>query len=65
MTREEQVAMIKGLREVTGAGMMDCAKSLRKMDWDMDKAKEYLRIMPKGWNHIDYFGTGRADRISK
>lgn len=65
MTREEQVSMIKRLREITGAGMMECAKSLKKMDWNMDKAKEYLKVMPMGWNHVDYFGEGRANRISK
>lgn len=31
------------LREITGAGMMDCKKALTHCDGDMDKAAEYLR----------------------
>lgn len=31
------------LREITGAGMMDCKKALVATDGDMDKAAEYLR----------------------
>ncbi|MDR2202496.1 MAG: translation elongation factor Ts [Clostridiales bacterium] len=31
------------LREITGAGMMDCKKALTHTDGDMDKATEYLR----------------------
>lgn len=36
-------AMVKELRELTGAGMMDCKKALSNTDGDMDKAVEYLR----------------------
>ena len=36
-------AMVKELREMTGAGMMDCKKALTEVDGDMDKAVEYLR----------------------
>ena len=36
-------AMVKELREMTGAGMMDCKKALAATDGDMDKAVEYLR----------------------
>lgn len=36
-------AMVKELREMTGAGMMDCKKALTNTDGDMDKAVEYLR----------------------
>ncbi len=36
-------AMVKELREVTGAGMMDCKKALSATDGDMDKAIEFLR----------------------
>ena len=36
-------AMVKELRELTGAGMMDCKKALGETDGDMDKAVEYLR----------------------
>ena len=35
--------MVKELREMTGAGMMDCKKALANTDGDMDKAVEYLR----------------------
>ena len=36
-------AMVKELRETTGAGMMDCKKALAATDGDMDKAVEFLR----------------------
>ena len=35
--------MVKELREMTGAGMMDCKKALTATDGDMDKAIEWLR----------------------
>ena len=34
---------VKELREMTGAGMMDCKKALTATDGDMDKAIEFLR----------------------
>ena len=36
-------AMVKELREMTSAGMMDCKKALVEADGDMDKAVEILR----------------------
>ena len=36
-------AAVKELREMTGAGMMDCKKALTATDGDMDKAVEFLR----------------------
>lgn len=36
-------AMVKELREMTGAGMMDCKKALNETDGNMDEAVEYLR----------------------
>ena len=36
-------AMVKELREITGAGMMDCKKALGETDGDMDAAVEFLR----------------------
>ena len=36
-------AMVKELREVSGAGMMDCKKALNETDGDMDAAIEFLR----------------------
>ena len=35
--------IVKELREMTGAGMMDCKKALNETDGDMDAAIEYLR----------------------
>ncbi len=36
-------ALVKELREMTGAGMMDCKKALSATDGDMEKAVEFLR----------------------
>ena len=36
-------AMVKELRESTGAGMMECKKALTETNGDMDAAVEYLR----------------------
>ncbi|MCI8780173.1 MAG: elongation factor Ts [Lachnospiraceae bacterium] len=36
-------SQVKELREMTGAGMMDCKKALTNTDGDMDKAVEWLR----------------------
>jgi len=36
-------AMVKELRELTGAGMMDCKKALTETDGDMDAAVDVLR----------------------
>ena len=36
-------AQVKELREMTGAGMMECKKALTEADGDMDKAVELLR----------------------
>ena len=36
-------AMVKELREMTGAGMMDCKKALTQTDGNMDAAIEFLR----------------------
>ena len=36
-------SMVKELREMTGAGMMDCKNALVECDGDMDKAVEFLR----------------------
>ena len=37
------VALVKELRERTGAGMMDCKKALSAVEGDMDKAIDFLR----------------------
>lgn len=36
-------AMVKELREITGAGMMDCKKALNETNGNMEEAIEYLR----------------------
>ncbi len=49
--------MVKDLREMTGAGMMDCKKALAATDGDMDKAVEFLkrkrtcRRREEGWTY--------------
>lgn len=40
---EISAKMVKDLREMTGAGMMDCKKALAACDGDMDKAVDFLR----------------------
>jgi elongation factor Ts len=37
-------ADVKKLRDLTGAGMMDCKKALEESDGDLDKAIEFLRV---------------------
>ena len=36
-------ALVKELRETTGAGMMDCKKALSETDGDLDAAVDWLR----------------------
>ncbi|CAA2980501.1 Mitochondrial translation elongation factor EF-Tsmt, catalyzes nucleotide exchange on EF-Tumt [Olea europaea subsp. europaea] len=48
-------AMVKQLREETGAGMMDCKKALSETGGDLEKAQEYLRKK----------GLSAADKKSK
>ncbi|HSK30436.1 MAG TPA: translation elongation factor Ts, partial [Candidatus Limnocylindria bacterium] len=40
---EISAAVVKELREKTGAGMMDCKKALGETGGDLDKAVDYLR----------------------
>ena len=40
---EITAAMVKELRDKTGAGMMDCKKALKENDGDMQLSIEYLR----------------------
>ncbi|KAI0507004.1 hypothetical protein KFK09_013122 [Dendrobium nobile] len=44
-------ALVKQLREETGAGMMDCKKALLESDGNLEKAQEYLR--KKGLSSAD------------
>jgi len=43
ITMAVTATMVKELREMTGAGMMDCKKALSATDGDMDKAVDFLR----------------------
>ena len=52
-------ADVKKLREMTGAGMMDCKKALSEAEGDFDKAIEILR--KKGQK----VSAKRADREAK
>ena len=36
-------SLVKELREVTGAGMMDCKKALEETDGDIETASDWLR----------------------
>jgi elongation factor Ts len=40
---EISAKLVKELRDITGAGMMDCKKALQETDGDIEKAKEWLR----------------------
>lgn len=40
---EISIALIKELREKTGAGMMDCKKALQENDGNVEKAIAWLR----------------------
>lgn len=40
---EITVEMVKSLREVTGAGMMECKKALQEANGDIEQAKKILR----------------------
>lgn len=44
-------ADVKKLRDMTGAGMMECKKALTETDGDYDKAIDYLRT--KGMQKVD------------
>ncbi len=48
---EISASLVKQLREMTGAGMMDCKAALQESSGDMDAAVEYLR--KKGLKNID------------
>lgn len=65
-------AMVQELRQITGAGMMECKKALAECDGDMEKAKDYLRkkglataskkagrIAAEGMVHAYIHGGGR------
>ena len=51
-------AMVKELRDITGAGMMDCKKALADFDGDMEKAMDSLK--EKGFKQAEK----KADRVA-
>src|SRR6266567_7075318 len=51
-------ADVKRLRELTGAGMLDCKKALEEADGDVGQAVEILRL--KGAKDV----TKRAERVA-
>ena len=53
------VAMVKDLRQKTGAGIMDCKRALKESQGNIDKAIEFLR--QKGLAKASKRGTRRAD----
>jgi hypothetical protein len=53
-------ADVKNLREMTGAGMMDCKKALTAADGDTEKAVEWLR--EKGHRRFRQEGFPRGSR---
>ena len=54
---EITAANVGKLREMTGAGLMDCKKALVETNGDLDKAVEYLR---KKGNRVGREKAGRA-----
>ena len=51
-------SLVKELRELTGAGMLDCKKALEATEGNLDKASEWLR--EKGISKAQK----KADRIA-
>ncbi|MBI3385256.1 elongation factor Ts, partial [Candidatus Gottesmanbacteria bacterium] len=51
--------LIKQLRELTGAGVMECRKALEKSEGDLAKAKIYLK------KHFVEKAEKKADRETK
>ena len=47
--------MVKELREMTGAGMMDCKKALVEADGDLEAAKEVLKEKEKPVSDVKIF----------
>ena len=43
---------VNKLRQMTGAGMMDCKKALVETDGDFEKAIDFLRKKVKKWQAI-------------
>ena len=61
-------AMVKELRERTGAGMMECKKALSAAEGDMEKAVDYLwrdlRPLPFQGQEIWLYGLQMITALS-
>ena len=44
--------MVKELREMTGAGMMDCKKALTATEGNMEAAVDWLREKAVSYTHL-------------
>ena len=43
LSQDEQKELCKQLRIETGYGLMDCNRALSECEWDIEKAKDWLR----------------------
>jgi translation elongation factor EF-Ts len=57
-------ALVKELRERTGAGMMECKKALVETKGDIDAAGEWLRRRREGRQEVFSRGGRRPNRDS-
>ena len=57
-------AMVKELREKTGAGMMDCKKALTESNGDMDKAVDLLKKQTASLLKVWFILTSMATAAS-
>ena len=56
-------AMVKQLREKSGAGMMDCKNALTECGGDMEKAVEFLRKKGLHQAHLDQWHSQMLDGL--
>ena len=59
---EITASMVKELREMTGAGMMDCKKALNETGGNMDEAVEVLRKSGQAKKYGFEKGSGYPSR---
>jgi len=48
--------LIKELREITGAGIMDCKKALYSTNGDIEKAIAYIYAHPSSYHSLRTYG---------
>lgn len=46
MSEQKAIELTKHLREITGAGLMDCKKALIATNWNEEEAIEFLKEKP-------------------